>query len=153
MKLLLELNSITKKGMKIMFCKCMLIGWVGKDPEISQSNSNVVTFSVGYQSTKKGADGKYEQNFINCVCFDKTAQNALLYLKKGDKVYVEGNLNIQQYVDKQNYIRNSTSLLVGMFRVLNSKIERETKARQNFDNSSNGGNTQFTQNDDNEIPF
>lgn len=79
-----------------------------------------------------------EQNFINCVCFDKTAQNALLYLKKGDKVFIDGNLNNQQYVDKNGDTRISTTLLVGMFRVLDSKAERESKAGQNFANSDNG---------------
>lgn len=109
-----------------MICKCIVIGWVG-NISVSQKNISIVTCSVGYQSTKKGADGKYEQNFINCVCFDNVANNVLLYLKKGDKVYMEGNLNIQQYVDKQGYTRNSTSLLVGMFRIIESKMDREMK--------------------------
>lgn len=114
------------------------MGWMGKDPKISQKNSSMVTFSVGYQSTKKDVIGRYEQNFINCVCFDKTAQNALLYLKKGDKVFIDGNLNNQQYVDKNGDTRISTTLLVGMFRVLDSKAERESKAGCNFANSDNG---------------
>lgn len=119
-----------------MFCKCTLIGWMGKDPEISQKNSRVANFSVGYQSSKKGADGKYEQNFINCTCFDKTAQNALSYLKKGDKVYIEGNLNIQQYTDKNGISKNATTLLVGIFKILEAKAEKEQKSI----NGDNGGN-------------
>lgn len=121
-----------------MFCKCMAIGYVTKKVDTLPTNSNVVTFDINYQSTKKGADGRYEWNFIECVAFDKTAQNALSYLKKGDKVFVEGNLNIQQYVDKQGFTRNSTTLLVGMFRVLDSK---DSKAGQNSANSSNGVNS------------
>lgn len=111
-----------------MFCKCMVAGYLGRKVDTLPTNANVVTFDISYQSTKKGADGRYEWNFIECVAFDKTAQNALSYLKKGDKVFVEGNLNIQQYVDKQGFTRNSTTLLVGMFRILDSKEARESKA-------------------------
>lgn len=123
-----------------MFCKCMVAGYLGRKVDTLPTNSNVVTFDISYQSTKKGADGRYEWNFIECVAFDKTAQNALSYLKKGDKVFVEGNLNIQQYVDKQGFTRNSTTLLVGMFRILDSKEARESKAGRDSANSSNGVN-------------
>lgn len=41
-----------------MFCKCMVVGWMGRNPEISQKNSSMVTFSVGYKSTKKDAIGR-----------------------------------------------------------------------------------------------
>lgn len=124
-----------------MFCKCMTIGYLSKKVDTLPTNSNVVTFDINYQGTKKGADGRYEWNFIECMAFDKMAQNALSYLKKGDKVYVEGNLNIQQYVDKQGFTRNSTTLLVGMFRILDSKEARESKAGRDSANSSNGVNS------------
>lgn len=123
-----------------MFCKCMAIGYVTKKVDTLPTNSNVVTFDINYQSTKKGSDGRYDWNFIECMAFDRTAQNALSYLKQGDKVYVEGNLNIQQYVDKQGFTRNTTKLLVGMFRILDSKEEKETKAGRDSANSSNGVN-------------
>lgn len=124
-----------------MFCKCMAIGYVTKKVDTLPTNANVVTFDISYQSTKKGSDGRYEWNFIECVAFDKTAQNALSYLKKGDRVFVEGNLNIQQYVDKQGFTRNSTTLLVGMFRILDSKESRESKAGRDSANSSNSANS------------
>lgn len=123
-----------------MFCKCMAIGYVTKKVDTLPTNANVVTFDISYQSTKKGSDGRYDWNFIECMAFDRTAQNALSYLKQGDKVFVEGILNIQQYVDKQGFTRNSTTLLVGMFRILDSKEARESKAGRDSANSSNGVN-------------
>lgn len=129
----------------------MTIGYLSKKVDTLPTNSNVVTFDINYQGTKKGADGRYEWNFIECVAFDKMAQNALSYLKKGDKVYVEGNLNIQQYVDKQGFTRNSTTLLVGMFRVLDSKEVRDSKAGQDSANSSNGVNSGYSINDSSTI--
>lgn len=123
-----------------MFCKCMVAGYLATNADILPTNSNVVTFNISYQGTKKGADGRYEWNFIECVAFNQTAQNALSYLKKGDKVFVEGNLNIQQYVDKQGFTRNSTQLLVGMFRLLDSKADKEEREKRKTANSSNSAN-------------
>ena len=144
-----------------MFCKCNLVGYVAKDCEIQPKNENYVRFSIAYTSTHKGEDGSYQSQFINCACFDRTAKNALNYLKKGDLVYCDGNLDIAQYTDKNGNTKTATTLLVGMFRILSSKADRENRAfeKKHYQNNPQETNSQSNANDgndsvnDDDIPF
>lgn len=144
-----------------MFCKCNLIGYVALDCEVSPKNENCVRFRVAYSSTHKGADGSYQSQFINCVCFDKTAKNALNYLKKGDLVFCDGNIDIAKFTDKNGNAKTATTLLVGMFRILSSKADRENKAfeKKHYENNppqaqeSNLQSPAENSVDDDDIPF
>lgn len=98
-----------------MFCKVTLIGRISSDIENIKQG---LKFSVAHNSTQKGDDGKYETQFVECVCFGKNADNLTQYAGKGDLLYIEGNLQISEYVDRNNNARKSTSILVGMFRIL-----------------------------------
>lgn len=98
-----------------MFCKVTMIGRISSDIENIKQG---LKFSVAHNSTQKGEDGKYETQFVECVCFGNNANNLTQYAGKGDLLYIEGNLQISEYVDKNGYTRKSTSILVGMFRVL-----------------------------------
>lgn len=101
-----------------MFCKVTLIGRLSKEVE---GITNGVKFSVAYNSTQKLEDGGYETLFIDCACFGKNAENARQYLKKGDLVYIEGNLSQSEWVDKYGNARKSYSILVSIFRSLQPK--------------------------------
>lgn len=149
-----------------MFCKCNLVGYVARDCEISPKNENCVRFSIAYTSTHKGEDGSYQSQFINCACFDRTAKNALNYLKKGDLVYCDGNLDIAQYTDKNGNTKTATTLLVGMFRILSNKADRENRAfeKKHYQNNppqankandsqGNANNSIDGDNEEDEIPF
>lgn len=144
-----------------MFCKCNLVGYVARDCEVSPKNENCVRFSIAYTSTHKGEDGALKSQFINCSCFGKVGQNALNYLKKGDLVYCEGNLDISQYTNKDGNAKTATTLLVGMFRILSSKADRENRAyeKKHYENNPQETNSQSNANDgndsvnDDDIPF
>src|ERR671935_1672797 len=100
--------------------KVMLIGNLGADPEVrSTSGGNrVATFSLATSRSWNGPTGERQEKteWHRCVVWNtKTSQLADIverYLKKGDKVYVEGRVEYRQWQDKENQTRYSTEINV-----------------------------------------
>lgn len=101
-----------------MFCKVTLIGRICTD--ISQVNGGI-KFSVAYKGTKRGEDGLYISEFIDCLCFGETAKNLTQYISKGDLLYIEGTLTQGEYVNQQGQKVKTISVFVGMFKQLSKK--------------------------------
>jgi len=83
--------------------KVMIIGNIGKDPEkrALPSGMAVTQFSVAVNGRKKGANGEWEDEteWFRVVCFDRLADRAADWLRKGKKVFVEGRLKTRKYTD------------------------------------------------------
>jgi len=129
--------------------KVMIIGNVGKDPEVrySQSGSAVCTFSVATsESWTKDGQKQEKTEWHNVVAFNKQAETLEKYLKKGDKVYLEGKLQTSQY-EKDGQTHYATKIIVFGFQFLGKKTE-EPKQRQ-------GTNQEPEQNQEpiSDIPF
>ena len=100
--------------------KVTLIGNLGADPEVrSTSGGNrVATFSLATSRSWTGASGDKQEKteWHRCVVWNsKTSTLADIverYLKKGDKVYVEGRIEYRQWQDKENQTRYSTEINV-----------------------------------------
>ena len=77
--------------------KVILIGNLGKDPEVkyTQAGMAVARFSVATTDRVKDKDGNWQDRteWHNLVAFQRTAEIAAEYLKKGGKVYIEGRLH------------------------------------------------------------
>ena len=93
--------------------KVILIGNVGKDPEVKRLESGVtvasVTLAVGERGykLKNGTDVPERTDWFNIIMWKGLAEIAEKYVKKGDKLYVEGKIRIRSYADKagvQHYI-------------------------------------------------
>lgn len=111
-----------------MFCKVNLIGRVTRDAEPSKAQG-ATAFSVAYENGKD-KQGEKIVCFVDCITFGKQAQNALLYLKKGSLVYIDGSLSITSYEDKQGIKRKGVSIAVGMFRILSAKDSAKPAFKQ-----------------------
>ncbi len=100
--------------------KVMLIGNLGADPEVrSTSGGNrVATFSLATSRSWNGPSGEKQEKteWHRCVVWNsKSSQLADIverYLKKGDKVYIEGRIEYRQWQDKENQTRYSTEINV-----------------------------------------
>lgn len=85
--------------------KCMIIGNLGKDPEKKSlpSGMAVTNFSVAVNNRKKQGDNWVDETeWFSVVCFDRLAERAADWLKKGSKVYVEGRLQTRSWDDKES---------------------------------------------------
>jgi single-strand DNA-binding protein len=85
--------------------KVILIGNLGKDPEVkyTQSGMAVARFSLATTDRVKDKDGNWQDRteWHNLVAFQRTAEIAAEYLKKGGKVYIEGRLHSDSWDDKE----------------------------------------------------
>src|SRR5512147_2407928 len=81
--------------------KVMLIGNLGKDPELKYTPSGVAvaTFSMATSEQWKDQDGNAQERteWHNIVAWRKLAEIVGEYLKKGKKVYIEGKLQTRNY--------------------------------------------------------
>jgi len=106
--------------------KVILIGRIGKDVELidfEDSCHKKASFSVAtstYYKAKSG-DKQEKTDWHNIVCWNKTAEIADKYLKKGDQVGIEGEINTRSYEDKDGNIRYVTEIKADRIELLGSK--------------------------------
>jgi single-strand DNA-binding protein len=84
--------------------KVMLIGHLGKDPELkyTTSGSAIATFSIATNESWKDQEGNLQERteWHNIVAWKRLAEISHEYLKKGKKVYIEGRIQTRSYDDK-----------------------------------------------------
>ncbi len=85
--------------------KVILIGHLGKDPELKYTPSNlpVAKFSLATNERYKDKDGNWQDRteWHNIVCWQRTAEVANEYLRKGSQVFIEGRITTRSWDDKQ----------------------------------------------------
>ncbi|TXL71337.1 single-stranded DNA-binding protein [Vineibacter terrae] len=101
--------------------KVILVGNLGRDPEIRNmpSGGMVVNMSVATSENwrdKATGERKERTEWHRVVIFnDKIGEIAQKYLRKGSKVYVEGQLATRKWTDKDNQERYTTEVVIPRF--------------------------------------
>lgn len=101
--------------------KVMLIGNLGKDPEVRNlpNGGKVVNFSIATSESwkdKQTGERKEKTEWHNIVIFGEgLVKVAETYLKKGSKVYLEGQLQTRKWQDKEGKDRYSTEVILQGF--------------------------------------
>lgn len=105
--------------------KVILIGNLGKDPELRYTNSGVAvaTFSLATNESWKDQDGNVQERtqWHNIVAWSRLAEICGEYLKKGSKIYLEGRLQHRNYDDKNGVKRYVTEVVLNDLVMLDSK--------------------------------
>jgi single-strand DNA-binding protein len=102
--------------------KVILIGNVGKDPEVRsmQSGDKIVSFSLATSESwrdKQTGERKDKTEWHNVVIFNEgLAKVAESYLRKGSKVYIEGQLQTRKWQDKTGADRYTTEIVLQRYR-------------------------------------
>src|SRR3954469_10845586 len=102
--------------------KVILVGNLGKDPEVRrmQDGRPVVNMSVATsESWRDKATGERKEKtewHRVVVCNEGLAKIAEQYLKKGSKVYLEGQLQTRKWTDQQGVEKYTTEVVLGRFR-------------------------------------
>lgn len=116
--------------------KVILIGNLGTDPEVRyMSNGNAVAnFSVATnESWKDKQTGEIQERteWHKVSLFDKLAQIAAEYLKKGSKVYIEGSIRTKKWQDQSGNDRYSTEIIANTMQMLDSKDTNNSRPKNN----------------------
>lgn len=126
--------------------KVILIGNLGKDPEIrySASGNTVCNFRIATTDTwndKQSGQKKDRTEWHTIVVFNKLASIVQQYLKKGSRVYIEGRLQTRKWQAKNGQERYITEIVASDIQLLDfkgektkiSKVVKKNIEYENFD--------------------
>jgi single-strand DNA-binding protein len=148
--------------------KVMLIGNLGKDPEVryTAGGTAVASFSLATSEKIKNKNGDFEEKteWHNITLWARLAEIAGEYLTKGKTVYIEGRLQTRKWQDKDGKDRYTTEIVGERMQMLSGKGEggggnsgggggrpAQRPAQQNHNQGSSYEEPVF--NPDDEIPF
>ena len=115
-----------------------ILGNVGKEPELKVfGETTVCSFTVAVTRRFK----RDVTDWFDCVVFGKQAETINQYVKKGDKIAVSGEIQFEQYNDKEGNRRTATKLIVSNFDLIGKvqfgNQQGQTKQEPTFDNLAN----------------
>jgi single-strand DNA-binding protein len=105
--------------------KVILVGNLGKDPEVRYTADGAAITKVSIATTSKyknkSGDMVEETEWHRVTFFGRLAEIAGEYLKKGRSVYVEGRLKTSKYTDKDGVEKYSTDIIANEMQMLGSR--------------------------------
>lgn len=111
-----------------MLNRVMLIGRLGKDPELryTQGGVPVASFNVATDESYTDRDGNRQEKteWHRIVVFQRQAENCANYLAKGSLVYIEGSIQTRKWQDQQGQDRFITEIKAQRVQFLDRKGER-----------------------------
>ena len=115
--------------------KVILIGNLGKDPEVRHLDNGVAVANFSLATTEsytnKQGDRVNQTEWHNIVLWRGLADIAEKYLKKGNSVYVEGKISTRKWEDKEGNARYSTDIIADKMTMLGAKQENTTSSMPN----------------------
>jgi len=123
-----------------MLNKVILIGYVGKTPEVrmTQKGDEILHFSLATSETwndKQTGKRQRKTEWHAITVFNKTLlEMAKKYIKKGSKIYLEGNLQSRTWLDKENNQRKVFEIILQGFQSKLILLANEEKEEEDIDN-------------------
>lgn len=143
-----------------MVNKALLIGFVGKDPEIRsmQNGDEVASFSLATSErwTDKQGQKQEKSEWHNIVVFGGLVKIIKSYVKKGSKLYIEGKIQTRKWQDKDGNDRYTTEVVLQGFNAnlqLLDSNNQSTGQQQHNEAKSNGYQPQEDDIESDEVPF
>jgi single-strand DNA-binding protein len=146
--------------------KVILIGNLGADPDIrrTQDGRPIVNLSVATSEQWKDREGQRQERteWHRVVIFNEGLANiAERYLKKGSKVYLEGQLQTRKWQDQSGNDKYSTEVVLRGYNCAMTMLDgapgggggRRDDYEPSGGNDQRGGRQDFSQDMDDEIPF
>jgi len=120
--------------------KVILIGNLGKDPEVRYAPSGAAICNITLATSrnwkdKATGDKREETEWHRVVFYDKLAEIAGEYLKKGRPVYVEGRLKTRKWTDKDGVDKYTTEIIAEEMQLLGSRDGAGTGEDDGFSRS------------------
>jgi single-strand DNA-binding protein len=123
--------------------KCIIVGNLGQDPEVRfmPNGGAVANFTVATSETwkdKQTGEQKEKTEWHRIVIYQRLAEIAGEYLKKGSKVYLEGRLQTRKWQNQQGADQYTTEIIVNDMQMLDSRGQGGAQAG-GFQQSQSGG--------------
>lgn len=117
--------------------KVILIGNLGKDPDIRYLDNGVAVANMSIATTEnyknKKGDRVSQTEWHEIVLWRGLAEIAEKYLKKGSSVYIEGKIRTNKWVDKEGVTRNKVEIMADKMNMLSKSINNEDVSDNSLD--------------------
>jgi single-strand DNA-binding protein len=130
--------------------KVILLGNVGKDPEIRSTGGGtmVANFTLATSDRQKDAQGNWQDRteWHNLVAFTRLAEIVRDYVKKGSKLYIEGKIQTRSWDDKETGAkRYRTEIIVNDLSLLSGRDDSSGGGYSRSSSSSNSSASNMDQ--------
>ena len=136
--------------------KVILVGNLGKDPEIRHLDNGVAVANFSLATTESYTNKQGERvnqtEWHNVVLWRGLADIAEKYLKKGNSVYIEGKIVTRKWEDKDSNTRYSTDIVADKMTMLGSKQESSSTVQPKITEPINSLDSSDESNND-DLPF
>jgi single-strand DNA-binding protein len=130
--------------------KVLLIGHLGRDPEVRYTQSGTAVSNLSLATTnriKRGGEYEDVTEWHKIVAWGKLAEICGEYLQKGSKIYVEGRLQTRKWEDREGVDRYVTEVVVSDMVMLDSRNQGASQS------SNNSKLSDHSQTEDDDVPF
>lgn len=135
--------------------KVILVGNVGKDPEVRYLDNGVAvaSFPFATSETYKNKEGERvtTTEWHNIVLWRGLAEVAEKYVRKGSQLYIDGKIRTRSYEDKEGVRKYMTEIVADTMQMLGKKSDGPGESRENENHSTAEGNQ--TQSGDPQNPY
>ena len=138
--------------------KVIIVGNLGADPDsrAMPSGNAVTNISVATSESWNDRDTGEKQEkteWHRVVFFNRLAEIAAQYLKKGSQVYVEGKLQTRKWEDKEGNERWTTEVVANQMQMLGDRMSNDMSNNNASSSQSSSDNDFSTDEFDDDIPF
>jgi single-strand DNA-binding protein len=116
------------------FNKVILLGNVTRDPQLSYlpTNTAIVEVGLAMNRTFKKKDGSKGEEvcFVDCKMFGKRAEVINQYVKKGNQLFIEGRLKLDQWEAQDGSKRSKLSVMIENFEFIGGQKQNEQQPAQ-----------------------
>jgi len=117
--------------------KVILIGNIGQDPEIRrlESGMQVANFSLATSEIYKDKQGNKQTNteWHNIQIWGSLADVVERYVKKGDKLYLEGKIKTSSWEDKEGNKKYKTDIICNIMQMLGNRTNNKSPESEESD--------------------
>ena len=133
------------------FNKIIIVGYLGRDPELryTPQSTAVCNFSVAVSEKKRDKAGDFQDitTWFRVTLWGKQAENASKYLTKGRLIYIEGRLHIEEWTDRDGKNRTTLEVTATDMQFI------DNRSQDSGDNSNASTNEEFSGTSDAETSF
>ena len=111
--------------------KFILKGYIGN----IESGKTYTKISIATTRSYKNDNGEYETDWFNAVAFNGTADFISKYFSKGDMILAEGNIQNNDYIDKEGIERHSYSFIINTVEFCGKSVEKSNDKNNGYKNN------------------
>ena len=111
--------------------KFILKGYIGN----IESEKTYTKISIATTRSYKNDKGEYETDWFNAVAFGGTAEFISKYFSKGDMILTEGNIQNNDYIDKDGNEHHSYSFIINRVEFCGKSVEKTSDKSNGYKNN------------------